>query len=199
MVERRKKRAAQAWALRIAGAVYEEVERRGGACALPLELPLEALPRNMAVRMLQEVGMAKNQMDTLRAPATRIAWSLRFGTSTGEGEARRISFVADRPFASRRLRASLSPMMGYAERLEMDFGGGAAAAPGKAPPASALSSTFASEEPAPSPEEGPSPEEWAEELDALLQNWLGAPDASPEEGASPEEDEDGQKDEDGRL
>ena len=188
MTERRKKRAAQAWALRIAGAVYEEVERRGGACALPLELPLEALPRNMAVRMLQEVGMAKNQMDTLRAPATRIAWSLRFGTSTGEGEARRISFVADRPFAARRNRASISPMMGFAEQLEADFGHLAGGTTGKAPPSSAFS-----EEETVSPEETASPEEVGAELDALLQNWLGAP------AASPEEDDDGQEDEDGRL
>ncbi len=116
------KRKAQAWALIIAENVYAQL--RAGQ-HLPFRLPGPALPKGLCTRTIQEVGMAKKQIDQLEAARAEaqdlIPWSLRWGpqapepgevspparptASSGTG-APHFSLIVDRPASSRRVYSS---------------------------------------------------------------------------------------------
>lgn len=115
------KRKAQAWALIIAENVY--VQLRAGQ-PLPFRLPGPALPKGLCTRTIQEVGMAKKQIDQLEAARAEaqdlIPWSLRWGPAVEPGEvsppaspttssgpdAPYFSLIVDRPASSRRVYSS---------------------------------------------------------------------------------------------
>lgn len=133
------KRKAQAWALIIAENVYAQL--RAGQ-PLPFRLPGPALPKGLCTRTIQEVGMAKKQIDQLEAVRAEaqdlIPWSLRWGAqesppepgevkppagSPSEPDAPHFSLIVDRPASSRRV---------YSSRM-MDFALGTRG-DGEAPP-----------------------------------------------------------------
>ena len=116
------KRKAQTWALIIAENVYAQL--RAGQ-PLPFRLPGPALPKGLCTRTIQEVGMAKKQIDQLEAARAEaqdlIPWSLRWGPQAPEpGEvsppasptaspgpaAPHFSLIVDRPASSRRIYSS---------------------------------------------------------------------------------------------
>ncbi len=159
----RRKRAAQAWALTIVAELQRRLTSAGGPAALPFQVNLPSLPRNMAVRMVQEVGLAKNQHDQLLPEEERFPWSLRFGPRVlGPAGEDLITFVADRPAAARRARASSSPMMGYA----LDFASGSPASSSSSPQACLVPTTPLT----PAPLSPLSPD-----TESILGSWLGQP------------------------
>lgn len=116
------KRKAQAWALIIAENVYAQL--RAGQ-PLPFRLPGPALPKGLCTRTIQEVGMAKKQIDQLEAVRAEaqdlIPWSLRWGpreepepgevkpparSFPSEPTAPHFSLIVDRPASSRRVYSS---------------------------------------------------------------------------------------------
>jgi len=160
----RRKRAAQAWALTIVAELYRRLRQAGGPAALPFQVNLPSLPRNMAVRMVQEVGLAKNQHDQLLPEEERFPWSLRFGPRVlGPEGTDLITFVADRPAAARRARASSSPMMGYA----LDFASSSSPASSSESPQACLVPTTPLTSAPLSP--------LSPDTESILGSWLGQP------------------------
>lgn len=103
-----RKRSAQLWALILADELYRRVE---AGTPLPHTLSLPPVPKNRAVRMVQEVGSAKKQRDSERAADARpvFAFSLR-SLPTGETDPDSgiplHYFQIALPFVDRRYRGS---------------------------------------------------------------------------------------------
>lgn len=118
MTSKPKKRAAQVWALIIAEKVYDMLRKDH---VLPFELPVDPMPRGHAVRTVQEVGMAKGQIDALSPSSPAIAWSLRFGPvlkGAGPDGQDLYPLIVDVPSAIRRQHRQNSTFMNMAMDLQ---------------------------------------------------------------------------------